>query len=546
MAVYGARMGSALTVLEQVRKDARLARVVVAYGAFIVSEYAAWVAVLVYAYARGGSTEAGVIALVQLLPGTVVGPVVSRFADRRPALVLAGGYFVQAGALALTAASVAVGSTWTVYAAAVVASTAMVVTRPAQMALLPSLADGPDELTAASVALGWMENGGIVGAGLLGGLLLTASGPSAVLTAAALLSSGAGLLALMVLRAARTTSRGETSAGDRVVDEQPPTLPWAGMSLIVAVLSIENVLVAALDVLFVVLAVDVLMRGEGWAGYLQMAFGLGGVAAAPLTARLVGRRLGGPVVIAALATGAAVALTAARPGAVCTLAVLLLAGAARAVLDVAARSMLQRVTPSGAHGRVFGVVEGCTTAGLALGSLLVPALVALGGDTLALVGAAAILPLATLALAGPIVRLEASAPDHSAELAALRATPLFAALPLPQLEQLAASLQRVEVPAGANLITEGGVGMHYFLVTEGQIAVSQGRRHLRDLGPGTGVGEIALLRDVPCTATVRATSPVVAFQLAREPFLATITGNAEVRRRATDDAERWEPSDPTD
>jgi hypothetical protein len=155
-----------------------LRRVVGAYALFILTEYSVWIAMLVYAYSRGGATIAGVVALAQLVPAALLAPIFAALADRRsPVVLLAGGYLVQAAAMGATAAAVAGGVPLAAYAAAaVVASTAVTATRPAQCTLMPSLAVTPDQLTAANVVVGWVEAAGIAAAGSLTGVLIWAGG----------------------------------------------------------------------------------------------------------------------------------------------------------------------------------------------------------------------------------------------------------------------------------------------------------------------------------------------------------------------------------
>jgi len=173
-------------------------------------------------------------------------------------------------------------------------------------------------------------------------------------------------------------------------------------------------------------------------------------------------------------------------------------------------------------------------AGLAIGSVLVPVLVHLGGSRLALLGVAAVLPLAATAGGRALFSLDAEAPVPVVQIALLRSIPLFAELPGPALEGLAAALTPVEAPAGTVLIRQGEEGDAYYAIAAGQLDVSQDGRFVRRCGRGEGVGEIALLQSVPRTATVTAHTDATVYQLAREPFLTAILGHAATQRQALD------------
>ena len=110
--------------------NSALRRVVGGYALFRLAEYSVWIAMLVYAYARGGATTAGVVALAQLVPAALLAPVFAALGDRRsPVVLLAGGYLVQAAAMGATAVAIAGGMPLAAYAAAVVASAAFTATR---------------------------------------------------------------------------------------------------------------------------------------------------------------------------------------------------------------------------------------------------------------------------------------------------------------------------------------------------------------------------------------------------------------------------------
>src|SRR3982074_2390848 len=118
-------------VLGRVRANPRLRRLELAFFAFGAAEYGVWVAVLVYAYQRGGTTMAAAIAVLQLIPAAIVAPVAAGLGERRGgAVVLRIGYLVQALAMGTTAASLLLDAPpAAAYAGAVVAASAVTLTR---------------------------------------------------------------------------------------------------------------------------------------------------------------------------------------------------------------------------------------------------------------------------------------------------------------------------------------------------------------------------------------------------------------------------------
>src|SRR6185437_7450034 len=210
-----------------------LLRVLAAYLLFILTEYAVWIAMLVFAYNRGGTAIAGLVAVAQLAPAAVVAPVAASLADRRsPVVMLAGGYLAQVAGMAGTAAAIGAGAPLAAYAAAAFASTAVTTTRPAQSALIPSLAATPDQLTAANVVAGWLEAAGAAAAGLLVGVLISLAGV------------GAPSLAAQAEADADASTAG-VAEGLRLAFRQPR------LRLMLALLTADAVVVGALDLLVV-------------------------------------------------------------------------------------------------------------------------------------------------------------------------------------------------------------------------------------------------------------------------------------------------------
>ena len=147
----------------------------------------------------------------------------------------------------------------------------------------------------------------------------------------------------------------------------------------------------------------------------------------------------------------------------------------------------------------------------------------LGGISAALTGVALVLVVAAILPIASLRRLDAKAP--AAAIAALRAYHLFAALPPPVLEGLARELVPIDSHAGDQVIVQGDAGDRFYLIVSGEYDVTIDGRFVRTRGAGEGFGEIALLRDVPRTASVTTKADGVLYGLAREPF----PGNSGVR-----------------
>ena len=522
-------------VFRAVLRNRDLRRVELAYAGFNAAEYGVWMAMLVFAYRQGGTTEASLVAVLQLVPAAICAPFLALLADRhRPVRVLFGGYLAQALGMGVTALAIAADAPLAiVYAGAVVAATAVTITRPAQAVIVPSLARTAEELTATNVVSSWVESGSVLLATALTGLLLAVSGVELVF----------GLMAGVVLVSALLVSGVDgpaAAAGDAEGGAVAEAFAGFGalrehshLRILMGMLMGEYLLWGAMDILFVVLALDLLAIGQGWVGYFNAAFGAGGIIGGIAAVTLVGRRyLAPPIALGILGFGGAFIVIAIWPSTLVAALMLAVSGAGRSLLDVACRTLLQRTTPSEVLGRVFGLLEGLGMAGLALGALLIPLFVAIGGAKAALVGAGLLLPVLGLLVARSLILIDRRAKVPLVEIALLRSLSLFAPLPAPALEGLAHALERVELTAGTVVIRMGEIGDRFYAIADGEVEVSRDGAVVARLARGAGFGEIALLEDVPRTATVTARTDVLLYALEKEPFVTAVTGHLPAAQAA--------------
>jgi MFS family permease len=512
-------------------RNENVRRVELAWGAAIAAEWAHLVALGVFAYHGGGASAVGVAGLVRLLPAATIAPVAASLADRFPRdRFLLAVTLLGAVALAASAAAAFAGQRFLVYAFAAVVGLSSTLLRPTLQALLPSLARTPEELIASNGATSTIESIGTLAGPLLAGVLVSVSSAGVVFAGGAgAVLAGVALLARVRVegRAPRPARAGQTRVFRVFAEGFAAVAQVPGARLVGALMVAQAFVRGCLNVLIVVAAFRVLHAGAGAVGYLTAAIGVGGLLGAVAAMTLGGQRLAITFGVSLVFWGAPIALLA--PGRYLVVALVLLAvvGAANSVEDVAGFTLLQRTIPDEALARVLGLVWGTAMGALALGSFAAPALVRASGPRPAFLVVGAILPLLTLATYGRLRRIDRKTVPLL-ELALIERVPMFAPLSIAAKEGIARRLIPVTVAAGESVIRTGEVGDRFYIVGGGELDVdAAGRR--TSLRESDSFGEIALLRDVPRTATVTAIVESHLYALQREDFLAAVTGHSGAR-----------------
>jgi hypothetical protein len=169
--------------------------------------------------------------------------------------------------------------------------------------------------------------------------------------------------------------------------------------------------------------------------------------------------------------------------------------------------------------------------GLAVGSVLTPLLLHLVGARWTLAVAGAILPLLSIVMRRALASIDAGVSVPEEQLAAIATVPFLDVLPAQKKEALASALERVEQSAGSTLFSAGDAGDRLYILTEGAIEIALPTGPKIEHAP-TFVGEIALLRDIPRTATVRVTADSTFWTLDGEHFIDAVTGHSRSRSTA--------------
>lgn len=525
------RIADSAAAFRDVLRNESLRRLELAWAASIVGHWAYLVAISVYAYGVGGDAAVGLIFLLCLVPAGLIAPFAGLLGDRyRRERVLLAVNLTRSVLIGAVAVCVFLDAEpVVVYALAVAAAIATTPFRPAQAALIPSLARSPRELTAANAVASTIESLGAFIGPALGGLLLGVASIEAVFVVTAGLVVVSAFFVVRIRtpesRRAREMQAGtiasEAIMGFRTIALQPP------LRVLIGLFTAQTFVAGAVQVYIVVVAIELLDLGEAGVGVLNSAIGVGALVGGVLALSLTGaRRLSPAFMLGVVLWGAPLIVLGIWPEVGIALILLAILGIGNSLVDVTAFTLVQRAVPDEVLARVFGVIQMLWMASFGIGAIVVPALIDWLGLEGALIATGASLPVLVLLLGRRVARIDAGAVAPVAGLRILASVPIFTPLPGMALEHLAGRLIPLRLDPGTVIVREGDAGDRFYIVAEGQVEVSEEGRTISELDTGSYFGEIALIRDVPRTATVTALTPVVLYALDRDDFLAAVTSHA--------------------
>ncbi|MGA9746019.1 MAG: MFS transporter [Nocardioides sp.] len=540
--------------LGSVFANPNLRRIELAFAGSAIGDWAYGTAVAVWAYGVGGTKAVGIWMAIRFTLMAISAPFAAGLADKMPRLRLMV-LCDLVRAILVTSAAVCLFLDTPSAPIFIIATVTGLLGTPfmvAQRSLLPSLADKPEELTAANGTASTIESLAFFAGPALGALLLGFTTVQIVflLNVATFLWSMA-----LVLRIRPSESQplaetevaqdsnsddeaggegfwAETAAGFRTIGSD------RGLTVVTLAACVQTIVAGATTVFLLVMADDILGTGPRGVGFLDSVFGIGAILGGVYAISRASRgRLGGDLAVGVLLWSAPLLLVAVWPHPIACFAAMALLGLGNPLVDVNLDTIVQRLTPDEVLGRVFGALEACFIATMALGALVMPFLIDGIGLRWALFVLAVVVAVVALAGLPEMRRLDVRL-SQPARLPLLQAIDIFAPMPRAAVEGLARNLSEVSFVAGDVIVREGDESDLFYVIESGRVGVTQGGRVLREEGAGDYFGEIGLLRDVPRTATITALEDTRVVVLTRDDFLLAVSGHGEARRTAESTVKR--------
>jgi MFS family permease len=513
-----------------------LVRFVAAYFAATTSEWAIGSASMVYAYQHGGTRIAGRALIAMLIPLTLVAIPAGAITDRhRPNRVCLAALALQTVSLALGAVvGFTEGPVALMVACSAAAFVALVLLRPGSAVLAPSIVRSTRELTVANLWLGLADSASALTGPLLAASLIGMQGVGLLYLACATCSGLAACSMVPLVRNqtnhARRTVTGQVGALELLRRAIDGVRTRKGASGVLAVAGGQYILLGALDLMTVVLAKATLHLPDSGPPLLSTAIGFGALIGALGSMFAVkNNKIARLAMTALLLIASGCCLLGAFPTLATAILVLPLIGLGRCLINLSTRMLLQRTVPPHVIGSVFATIELLAGIGLLVGALVAQFVVAHGNVETCFIVIGCFYGL-FLALTWKSLRTaDASADVPVVAISLLRSNPAFSLLPPLALEAVARTAVEVPVPAGEKVIVAGDVGDRFYIVADGIFRIERPAKRI-EVSRGASFGEVALLANVPRTATVTALTPGLLFAIDRVPFLEAMTGSTTSHR----------------
>jgi MFS family permease len=498
--------------------------------------------IAVYNLSGGKSFYVGLLWIMRLVPALLFGPISGTLADRmghRRAMITADlTRMVIVAVLAVTLT----GRTWAVlFPLAFCNSVMSGLFRPASVGFIPTLVRSKDERLSANASMMQIESiAGIVGSAL-GGIIAGAGHVTGALVLdAGTFAISAGTLWLIRVQPVAADAQDEEGGEDA---EEIGSGFMAGLRFLIhrpvlifvaTVMLLPEFASGSFIVWIVPYADKSLHLGEAGVGYLYAVMTAGALAGGVLAAVLGSNiKLDRLLAISVGVSGAALAIFGVANVAAIALVFACLYGLAETVEYAAYETLLQQAVPENAIGRATGTMDSLFFAVMLIGTAVSGILASTVGLTIAITGLGTLVVVAT-GLAWLNLRIRTAGQPDAAFLAKI---PPFAEVPVEIREWAVRRMVRERVPAGTVIIRQGDEGDLFYTIASGRVEIGiteNGRSMNRELGAGDFFGEIALLQNVPRTATVTAAERVTLWTMSRQDFL-------ELQNRASEFKESlWE------
>jgi MFS family permease len=490
--------------------------------------YTVGISVAMYRYSGNSSIAVGMLFLVRMVPyvllGSLSGALAGRLGYRRAMITADLGRML---AVLLLALLLSPGTWGSMYPLVFIVSCFTSLFRPASVGIIPSLVRSSDELLSANATLMQADNIALLLGSLIGGIVASRGDVTLLLVIQAL-TFGVSAASLLLIQP-RTPEPSEAEQGPEAQGEEKVAGygGWMGgvrliterpvLVFVVSIIVIPELVSGAVIVWITPFSYHALHLGNAGVGYLFAALGAGSILGGFVAAASAADR---PLDIALVTSVAGGGLALAIFGATSIAAVALVAIAVLGAAETVEFAVLDTLVQKGIPERLIGVAMGsimslCMILMLA-GNVVSGVLTQVPGLRPSIVGLGVLTIVIAFGVWWNYRRQLARLPSEQI----LMTVPAFAALPSTLRTWALQRMERQIMPASAVLMRQGERGDRLYVLAEGRarvdIANEQGIVSSKELDAGQVIGEIALLHDVPRTATVTALTPLVAYSLSRE------------------------------